>query len=266
MKRFKILTLSFLLLCAMGSGVVWLFGHSSVEGKSIASVGSETQSTALLGQLNEKAKAVKADNGASSRQLADEVFKTVGLDKAPAGMLDSVKDRLVNAEHAYHNGREKGISEINVVKAVNGLAMKFKAPEYAKTTKYEVRKLRMSMLALAPNFIGQERSADAPRARQIGSTINPDMSPMEAAFVTAMLLKQKVSNPDYQLTQTERRSKWNEKHSAKQTDKANRLNDQGNSARTQEMDKVIADGGSKLSIAELLNIPNRALDILGVQK
>jgi hypothetical protein len=250
----------------MASGAIWLFGNSPVRGQSLADTGDGKQPAALLGQLNEKAKAVKGGGEASIRKLADEVFKSVALEQAPAGMLDAVKDRLVRAEVSYQNGRAQGITEISVVRAVNGLAIKFKAPEYAKTSRYEVRKLRMGVLAIAPNFIAGGRSSDSQQPKRIGSSIAPDMSPMEAAFVTVLLLRQKVSNPDYQLTHAERVGGWAEKHGGKQKDKAKPAKAQQSSARREEMENIIARGGSEISPIDLLNIPDRALDILGVQK
>ena len=265
MNRRKTLILSLLLLSAMGSGALWMSGNSRARGQSSPDAGNGRQSTALFGQLNEKAKAVKGGDEAPIRHLADEVFRTTGLEKAPAGMLDAVKERLVRAEVNYQNGRAQGIPEINVVRVINGLGMKFKAPGYAKTSQYEVRKLRMSVLGLIPNFIANDRSSER-QPKAIGASINHNMSPMEAAFVTVLLLKQKVSNPEYQVTHAERVSQWAEKHSGKQKNKTEQVKIQGSSARETEMEKVIARGVSEMSPIDLLNIPSRAMDILGVEK
>jgi hypothetical protein len=137
---------------------------------------------------------------------------------------------------------------------VNGLAMKFKAPEYAKTSQYEVRRLRMSALPLMPNFIAKERSAKAEghsveesQAKQIGSSINPKMSPMEAAFIMVLLLKQKVSNPDYQVTQAERASKWVEQHSSREKNKKPLAKNEASMLRQEEMERIINKGVSQIS-------------------
>ena len=89
---------------------------------------------------------------------------------------------------------------------------------------------------------------------------------MEAAFVTVLLLQQKKSNPEYQVTYAERSSQWAEKHSGKKKNQLDQAKIQGPSAREAELEKVIAKRVSEISPIDLLNIPSRAMDILGVEK
>jgi hypothetical protein len=236
----------------------------TVHGDPQGQDGADAQPARLLGQLNDKAKAARADDEKSLRALADEVFNTADLNSAPAGMLDAVKERLVRAEIGYRNGRDEGIPEINVVKVVNGFAREFKAPEYAKTSKFEVRQLRVRTLLLLPNFI-----ADGRRPAKVGDSIAERMSPMEATFITVLLLKQKLSNPEYQVTHAERVSKWAEKHGGRknETAKQSKAKDaDDSSARREEMERVIARRTSEISAFALLNIPSNALNVLGVKE
>lgn len=253
----KTLSLCLLLVCAVGSGVAWVIGSRA----QTPAGGDQRPAVNLVARLDAKAKAARGGEEGAVRDLADEVFKTVALDQAPAGMLDAVKDRLVRAELAHRNGKAEGIAEVNVVKVINGLATEFKAPEYAKTSRYEVRKLRVRTLPLLPNFI-----ADGQQPKKVGTSISEKMSPMEAAFVTALLLRQKLSNPEYQVTHAERVSRWAEKHGAKKAEKANQSKADDAPGRQEEMERVIAKGASEISPIALLNIPSRALDILGVQE
>ena len=255
MRTRKTFALALLLLGALGSGVAWVIGTHAQAGAD------ERPALNLVARLNEKSKAAKGGREEALHDLADEVFKTVGLNEAPAGMLDAVKDRLVRAEISYRDGKDEGIPETNVVKVINGLALGLKAPEYAKTSRYEVRKLRVSALSALPNFI-----ADGQHPKKVGASISEKMSPMEAAFVTTLLLRQKLSNPEYQVTHAERLSKWAEKHGAKKNDKANGWKAADATAREEEMEKVIAKGVSELSPLALLNAPSRALDVLGVKE
>lgn len=266
MKRRNVAMLSLSLCCALLGGVTWLASMNAAQGFSWQQGSDAQPSVNLTANLNEKAKAVKGGEEAPIRDLTDVIFKTVALDEAPAGILDAVKDRIVRAEVSYRNGKSEGILEINVVKAVNGLALKFKAPEYAKTSVYEVRKLRVSSLALMPNFIAAGRPSDAGQARKVGSTINTKMSPAEATFITALLLRQKLSNPDYQMTHAERVTEWAQQHGNKQDAKAKQPKAANRAARQEEMEKVIARGAAEISPIDLLNIPNTALNILGVQE
>ena len=210
MNRRTITALSLLLCCAMLGGATWVASTKTAGGGFDEQAGADARPARLLGELNDKAKAAKSGNEESVRALADEVFKTADLNEAPAGMLDAVKDRLVRAEIGYRSGNDEGIPEINVVKVINGLAQGFNAPEYAKTSKFEVRQLRVRTLLLVPNLI-----ADGQRPAKVGDSISDRMSPMEATFITALLLRQKLSNPEFQVTHAERVSKWAEKHGAK---------------------------------------------------
>jgi hypothetical protein len=98
------------------------------------------------------------------------------------------------------------------------------------------------------------------------------MSPLEAAFVTAMLLRQKQTNPDYQLTHGERLGRWKELHSKSKKEKADKKDDDA-AAKEKEYARrcnaiaaAVGDGASAMSPAQLLNLPADVLDDLGVEQ
>ena len=75
---------------------------------------------------------------------------------------------------------------------------------YAKTSALQVRYLRATLVRGYPNFIAQPRLGEKEGLEQeVGSSINSMMSPLEAAFVTAVLLQQKMLNEEYQKTPQE---------------------------------------------------------------
>lgn len=203
-----------LLFIALGSGAVWVSAKSPAPDQLQSGSPKIKQGTSPFARLNEIAGAAKADDKASVRALVDEIFTTVELPSLPSGALDDVKDRLVRAQINYLSGKQNGISQPNIVCTAVMIADKLQAPAYARTSEYEVKLLRASMLSLLPNLIARERPGDAESTEQIGSPLNPMLSPVEAAFLTLTLLQQKQTNPDYQLTYDERVAQWAAKYSA----------------------------------------------------
>jgi hypothetical protein len=220
-QRTKIALLS-LVLCATVVGLLWLGGGSPAGAQPPA---PDENTVHPLARLNAKARAARTNDEAAVRELVDESFNFVALDGGPAGMADAIKGRITRAEMNWRKGETKGVSDADVARTVNRLADQFKAPEFARTTRYEVRLLHTAMLPYLPDFIGRDNTGAPPR-RAAGSSINHErMSPLEAAFLTAMLLRQKQTNPDYQLTRSERLSRWKERHSKSKKDKAAKKED-----------------------------------------
>lgn len=271
MSKRIVITFALLSCCILGGATVWLKADSPVRGQEQARSRGETRAPNPLANLNERAGAANDNSEASVRALADEVFNALALNEVPAGMLDAVKERLVRAEMNHRAGRTRGIDEVNVIRVINGLARRFNAPEYARTNRYEVRRLRMSTLPFLPRFIAEERPERGRRRRDIGSSINPAMSPLEATFLMVLMLKQKEVNPEYQVTQAERTEQWAERRRAGRSDASRqqaepRAEARSATARQIELEQAVARGLSDTSPSELLNIPNRMLDILGVEQ
>lgn len=207
-------------------------------------------------QLNIKARAVNEGGGSTAvNDLVNELFATFSTTVAT-----DVKTRIVNSELLYQANQRGGVSETAVVQVVNGLQVKFNTPEFSKTDVYEVRKLRQALQLLAPQFVGHGRQSEQSSVGDVNSTIVPEMSPAEAVFVALAMINQKKSNPNYQLTQAERSAMWTDLHSTKigQT-----LDD--DPVKTEQINEAIADKIPTMSAAELLAIPHRALDILGIE-
>lgn len=165
--------------------------------------------------IEAKASAAKVSRGADEqqrlvRELTDAVMEDIAgnlaVDSrgAVAGMLlKPYKQRLMQAEVKYRSGQRQGISEANIVRLFDELVDRFEAPPYARTSEDEIRQLRLGLTHYLPDFIAQEKPA------QTGSTeskpvVDPMMSPLEAAFVTALLASQKQHNEMCMLTRDER--------------------------------------------------------------
>jgi hypothetical protein len=262
MKSYKTVALPVLLGCVL-SGALWSISNSPVRGQSQSSA-HDAQSLNPLIRLNEKARAAENGSEAAIRELADEIFSIFNFDQAPAGMDDAIKERLVRAEINYRNGHGQGIAEANIVRMVNLLAAKLGAPAYTRTNAFEVRRLQLGVLPYLPNLLAQSRAKDKPH----GAPINATLSPLEATYVAASLIQQKRYNAEYQLTQTE----WVALHGGKRKDKANekfheQMKDRRkDSSRTDEVERAIAQGFTAMSPAEILNLPQKLLDTLGVER
>jgi hypothetical protein len=258
-----------LLFIVLGSGAVWVSAKSPApEQIQTGSLGIK-QGLSPLARLNEIAGAARADDKASVRALVDEIFTTVELPSLPAVALDDVKDRLVRAEINYLSGKQDGIAQPNVVCTAKMIADKLQAPAYARTSEYEVKILRASMLSLLPNMIARDRPGNTGSAEQIGSPLKPMLSPVEAAFLTLTLLQQKQTNPDYQLTYDERVAQWASKYAANPPGskaEGGRLVEVNTSGRAEEMRRMLDLAASQLPVTDLLNLPGQALDMLGVQR
>lgn len=267
-QRIKIALLS-LMLCTLAVGTMWLGGKSSTSAHATAST-PDAATLDPLARLNAKARAARTHDVAAVRDLVDESFNVVALNNAPAGMTDAIKERLTRAEMNWRNGATKGVSDANIAHTVNHLAERFGAPAYARTNRYEVRLLHTALLPYLPDFIGRNNTGSAQVI--VGSSINHErMSPLEAAFVTAMLLRQKQTNPDYQLTHDEQISRWKERHSKAKKDKADKKGDdavkeQEHTRRKNAIAAALSNGAAGMSPVELLSLPSDVLDDLGVEQ
>lgn len=265
MKRHKTLVFTLLLLCGIGGGALWLISSSPARGQSQDTSTGTSSPEPSLGRLDAKAKAAKSGDEARIGELADEVLTSLNVDEAPAGMADAIKERLVRAETNYRNGSGKGSSEFHIVRTVNGVAKKLGLPDYAKTNVFEIRRLEMNILPFVPNFLGGQhnRREDARKA-----SINAELSPLQAVFVMGRLVQQKRYVADSQLTQDE----WVTLHGGRRTAQSKALfqtameSRRGDSTRTIAIDSAIKRGVTNLSPAELLNLPDRVLDALGVER
>ena len=258
--------------CIFALGAFWLSANWPIKAQAQPTPGQESASPSQpspIERVNEKAKAARNGEETAVRELTDAVFNTiVDEDDVIGGATNDLKERMVRSEMEYRKGKKKGVEEIEVVKVVNGLAKKYGAPDYAKTNQGEVRELRMSMLLTEGDFVARGKNdGKSKKKKKKGDTIGSEMSPLEAVYVTADMVKQKLYNEDYQLTQDERRARWAEKHDGKKKhcegeDCQAKVYD---SPRYKEMQEVVRRA-TKTSATAALDTAHRTLDILGIDR
>lgn len=224
-------------------------------------------------RVEEAAKKAKNNDEKAVRELADAVFDYAG-GQMPESVSDGMKDRLVRAEMNYRKGK-KGIREEDIVQTVNELADTIGAPAYAKTSKLQVKVMRVKLMGDHPSFIAQERD-DKKKGlkKKIGDTINPEVSPLEGAFITMMMIQQKVLNEDWQKTPEEYAATLNTKHSKEVKSVAEGQEIKGrlvakkakNMEKVNEMMETISKGLGRLGAADALNLADKSLDTLGIER
>lgn len=144
-----------------------------------------------LDKLKEKAKQAKDGTPASLRAFTDEVFTmTVPGDVAP-----SLKERLFKCEDAFRRGKHGAIHEDDFVRTVNDSVAMFAGPNYAKTSKGQIRKLRKLTKQRVPDLGVPSAASDAATEDEPSD----DMSPVEAAHTAINLGMLKLLVPDYQV-------------------------------------------------------------------
>ncbi len=260
------LILSLSVFCFLVIGMTWVSKSARVHSESQSQ--PEIQSKSGVERINAKARAVKGADSEAIKGLTDEIMSQYGWDDAPASVRDSVKSRLVSAEEKFHNGNHKGISETDVARAVNGFVAKFNTPDYSRTSPSEVKEVRGRLLTLLPDFVGRGRVQNGKgQAKKAGAQI-AEMSPVEAAYTTMAVVYQKLNNPDFQLTQAERRAVWVEKHSKspRSVGKADSQPSATATARQQEMDGVLRRVATTTPLQDFFSLPDKVLDVLGIER
>lgn len=82
--------------------------------------------------IDQKASKLRADDANSVRALADEIFNYPhAFGRMPIKVESSVKERLVQAEVAFHNGKHSGVREEDVSRLVNQIGDNLELPSYA---------------------------------------------------------------------------------------------------------------------------------------
>src|SRR6266446_1119054 len=266
MKKNMKVVISLSAFCLLVIGLTWVSKSSKVHSESQPQTEIRTKSG--VQRINDKAKAVKGADRAAIRGLTDEIMSQYGWDAAPSAITDSLKDRLVSAEENFHNGNHKGISELEVTRAVNGFVAKFNTPDYSRTSPSEVREVRGRLLTLLPDFVGRGRVENGKgQAKKQGAPL-AEMSPVEAAYMTMAVAYQKMYNPDFQLTQAERRASWIDKHSKspRTPNKADSELTTSQKERQQEMDGILRRVATTTPIQDLFSLPDKVLDVLGIER
>ncbi len=275
MKRYLLL-LPLCVICVLANGLFRRAEKPFALPAEIGVAAMASETNYLTGDLiDEKARRAQDSNEASVRALADEVFTSSHFAEIPANVLEKIKERVVPHELKYRQNK-KGIKEKEIVKMVNDLAAKTGAPDYAKTSPLQVRSLRARLMTGYPNFISPA-NVDGKRGlkRKVGTSMNPDMSPLEAVFVAGVLLEQKMINEEFQHSPQEWEKKLKNKElknwqgGQKRRDSGRRGKPQlavSSNPKAREMREVIAQSPIRMNPADLINIVDDSLDTLGIER
>jgi hypothetical protein len=256
MKRNKLLLIVSALIFA--TGAVWFLHGPAAKSKTPFTPGS----------LEEKAKKAKNGDDSAVRDLADEVFYRYGL-MLPTEMADKAKERLVRAEIDYKKNGKGNVREMDVVQAVNFLADKFKAPEFARTDLQQVKMLRAKMRLEFPSFIAPDPEKKRGLKKKLGEPMNQEVSPLEATCLLLNMVTQKALNDDFQQTPEEfagrvrHKPSWLEGESDKPV---MLLNDPRNIEKTRAVIRAAVAGMRNMNTVDAINLTDDTLDKLGIKK
>lgn len=227
--------------------------------------------------IDNTARSVSRDSETSVRELTEAVFSVYPhvFGKIPAPFDNAIKDALTRAEFAHLQGKSQGVSEHDVANLVNMWADRLHLPEYAKTSVKQVRVLRMSLAVASPVFMG--RGITDLNGISDGANA-PEMSPLQAAHLAAVLVDQKFLDPDYQVTPQE----WEQQFYEKQMEKIKRQRELSNTSgdnqthayslmarsnpKHDEMRQAFSHGLAALGPADGFDLMNSSLAMLGVQR
>lgn len=160
--------------------------------------------------IEDAASAMKPGNADSVRAVVEALFKFPGLaQRMPNEMAAVVKQRLIDAQMAYLDGKSLWIADGAIVDAINALTTAFDAPDYARVSWLQVRLIQSTITSVMPIFMQlyPSRMYSISEYAQPGAPypILPSvpMSPLQAIFVTGLLIDQKLWNSDYQAAPAE---------------------------------------------------------------
>jgi len=238
------------------AGAVWL----AAAQKTITADTNKPNQTPSWERINHAAMKASKGDATAVGALADEVLAHHGIDQAMGALQSRIRTRLVAAEVDYQNGNSAGLTEDNVVAAVNHLAQRFNAPAYAYTTVDEVKTTRLQMLTLYPNLMGRGPAVTRDDSKP---HFDKSMSPIEAFHTAATLVVQKVFNPDFQVTLEERQAASSSTKAASLSPPAQKP---AEGQRTGEMLMLLGHAEGTTRTGDLLNECDQALDLLGIRR
>lgn len=228
---------------------------------------TDQKATKMRNSIEVQARKAKDNQDQSIRLLADAIFQDVAS-PIQGSLSARMKDRLIEAEVKYRQGH-KGIRESHIVRAVNQLVARFNAPDYARTSPLQIRTLRVELMKQYPNFIAQDEDDKKALKKRVGDKINENVSPLEAFFLAAVMVEQKMLNEDWQEGPDEwaANSKAHKKRFNPDHPKEVKLvGNPHNVAKRREMAEVVSRSVRSLTIAEAQQLADELLDTLGVKK
>lgn len=256
MKRLILFGLSLCFIIGLGFGLWGLAKKDAVNAQS------DVQPQHPLEAINRKAVEARTGNLSASKELVGEIIRLAGFETYLQGFTtDRMKDRIGRAESRFRQGQITGIPETKVVRTVNGLAKKFDLPNYTRTNRYEVRKLRLELLPNLPQIITRGTENIEPISG--GGSLSSEMSPAEATLVLALMLQQKMSSRDYQMTFAERLNRWAEDHNhgAGQNSSSSQAQN-----RSREVRNALQRAVATTSVSDAWHLSNLTLNTLGIEQ
>lgn len=240
------------------TGGIWFSSSSLVKGKA----------PFVPGSLEEKARKAKGGDEDAVRDLTDEVFYRYG-GMLPPEVLDGAKERIVRAEMEYRRTGKGKVRETDIVRAVNFLADKFRAPDFTKTDGRQVKVLRARIKSSAPSFFAPDPEHKKGLKKKLGEPMNPEVSPLEATSLMLVMLTQKAFNDEFQQTPEEFAIKLRHRPSWLVEDRRETTvvaNDPRNIEKTRAVIRAATEGLAHMSITDAINLTAETFDRLGVKK
>jgi hypothetical protein len=133
-----------------------------------------------------RARAAHDNSPESVRALTDEVFARTIL----AGASETLRDRVSRNELAFRNGARDGIAENDIVAVFNRHAASPDVPGYLRVSRGQLHAHRQDLRRFVRSYSRSDPDQLEPPA---------SLSPIEAVFVAADLVLQKIYNPSFQM-------------------------------------------------------------------
>jgi hypothetical protein len=133
------------------------------------------------------------------------------------------------------------------------------------------------MVGVLPHLIVQEQATEEGGPKKQHSSMNAKMSPVEAVFLTAVLLQQKALNEAFQVEPKDWQNykhnkdveRWQSLHETKKgmdrTASGAQLTVRAPNPKSEEIEGLI-QRNSNMSHGDLANLVNRSLDRLGISR
>ena len=248
-------------LLIIGLGLATLSAKRNISSPVVQSDSGKAHSD--LASFNEKVQLAKGGDEAAVANLTKAVFEHFAPPLA-AEELSRSSERFVRAEMKYRNGKTPGIPEARLVETLNRMAKALEAPDYARVSVSQVRFLRLKLMTAFPGFIGPP-----PQSGFDGHAVNPKMSPLEATALGLILITQKLSNEEFQVTPEEWETAQVQKQLKKlRTHEQNDASPSGpklalyvESAKTKELKEVFLN-----HISDALPLLDNSLQELGIPR
>lgn len=164
---------------------LWEFCRALLLGILVAGFHSmHGQTTANIYQSLDDAAKIATTRDAAQALSTEIVIRTLF-----GPLPQSFHSRVVEAELDHIAGRHSGIGEASIARAVDKLGITLGGTLYTGTNELQVHLLRVLLFRDIPNLL------KSPGALVEDGVTTPEMSPMGAAFLGLLLLRQKLTNP-----------------------------------------------------------------------